>query len=186
MRQHPTTPAEANYKESFYISMDHSILECFVTFSGVKLNIRSFVLFTWMIAFECLHPPPPISSDIEIGIRRQYTDILKFMLYPITYLRNKYSKSVFSTFHGVGMQIRNLYRISCTPNKSQPTKSFVWQNIDACVNDCNVAAIDLPLAEACDLGALHYMLPALMLGCEPLRRRVDIDGKHPLQSDISI
>ena len=166
----------------------HSILECCVTFSGVKLNIRSFVLFTWMIAFECLHhpPPPPISSDIEIGILCQYTSILKFMLYRITYLRNKYSKSVFPTSLGIGMQIRNLYRISCTHNKSQPTKSFVWQNIDVCVNDYNVAAIDFPLVEACDFAALHYMLPALMLSCEPLRRRVDIDGKHPLQSDISI
>ena len=130
--------------------------------------------------------PPSISSDIEIGIRRQYTGILKFMLYRVTYLRNKYSKSVFSTSLGVGMQIRNLYRISCTHNKSQPTKSFVWQNIDACVNDCNVPAIDLLLAEACDFSALHYMLPAWMVGCEPLRRRVNIDGKHPLQLDISI
>ena len=116
----------------------------------------------------------------------QYTGILKFVLYGITYLRNKYSKIVFSTSLGVGMQIRNLYRISCTHKKSQPTKSFVWQNIDACVNDCNVPAIDLLLAEACDFGALHCMLPALMVGCEPLRRRVDIDGKHLLQLDISI
>ena len=123
-----------------------------------------------MIRFECL--PHPISSDIGIGIRRQYTGILKFMLYRITYLRNKYSKSAFSTSLGVGMQIRNLYRISCTHNKSQPTKSFVWQNIDACVNDCNVPAIDLLRAETCDFGALHCMLPALMVGCEPLRRRV--------------
>ena len=126
-----------------------------------------------------LHPPP-ISSDIEIGIRRQYTCILKFMLYCITYLGNKYSKSVFSTSLGVGMQIRNLYRISCTDNKSQTTKSFVWQNIDASVNDCNVPAIDLLLAEAYDFGALHYMLPAWGVVCEPLRRRVDIDRKHPL------
>ena len=84
------------------------------------------------------------------------------------------------------MQIINLYRISFTQNKSQPTKSFVWQNIDACVNDCNLPAIDLLLAEACDFGAFHYVLPALMVGCEPLTRRVDIDGKHPLQLDISI
>ena len=101
------------------------------------------------------------------------------MLYHITYLRNKYSKSVFSTSLGVGMQIRNLYRISCTHNKSQPTKSFLWQNIDACVNDCNVPAIDVLLAEACDFGALHCMLPALMVDCEPLRKRVDIDGNIP-------
>ena len=80
---------------------------------------------------------------------------MKFMLYCITYLRNKYSKSVFSTSLSIGMQIRNLYRISCMHNKSQPTKSFVWQNIDACVNDCNVPTIDLLLAEACDFGALH-------------------------------
>ena len=131
-------------------------------------------------------PPPAINSDIEIGIHRQHTGTLKSMLYRITYLRNKYSESVFSTSLGVGMQIRNLYRISCTHNKSQPTKSFVWQNIYACVNDCNVPAIDLLLEEACDFGALHYMLPALMVGCEPLGRRVDIDGKHPLQLDISI
>ena len=142
-------------------------------------------ILTWMIGFECLHPPA-ISSDIEIGICRQYTGILKFMLYRITCLGNKYSKSVFSTSLGVGMQIRNLYRILCTHNKSQPTKSFVWQNIDTCVNHCNIPAIDLLLAEACDFGALHCMLPALMVGCEPLRRRVDIDEKHPLQLDISI
>ena len=78
------------------------------------------------------------------------------------------------------MQIRNLCRISCTHNKSQPTKSFVWQTIDECVNDCNVPAVDLLLAEAYDFGALHYMLPAWMVGCEPLRRLVDVDGKHPL------
>ena len=27
----------------------HSILECCVTFSGVKLSIRSFVLFIWYL-----------------------------------------------------------------------------------------------------------------------------------------
>ena len=43
------------------------------------------------------------------------------------------------------------------------------------VNDCNVPAIDLLLAEACDFGALHHMLTAWMVACEPLRRRVDID-----------
>ena len=113
-------------------------------------------ILTWMIGFGCLHPPPPpISSDREIGIRLQYTGILKFRLYCMTYLGNEYSKSVFSASLGVGMQIRNLYRISCTHNESQPTKSFVWQNIDACVNDCNVPAVDLLLAEAYDFDALH-------------------------------
>ena len=103
-------------------------------------------ILTWMFGFGCL--PSPISSDREIGIHRQYTGILKFMLYHITYRGNKYSKSVFSTSLGIGMQIRNLYRISCMHNQSQSAKSFVWQNIDACVNDCNVPTIDLILAEA--------------------------------------
>ena len=59
---------------------------------------------------------------------------------------------------------------------------YYWQNIDEieCVKDCNVPANDLLLAEAYDFDALHYMLSAWMVGCEPLRRRVDIDGKHPL------
>ena len=147
-------------------------------------------ILMWMIGFECLHPPPPPPPH-QFRYRNWYTSPIYrhpeiHALSYIVYLRNKYSKSVFSISLGVGMQIRNLHRISCTHNKSQPTKSFVWQNIDACVNDCNVPAIDLLLAEACDFGSLHYMLPALMVGCEPLRRRVAIDGKHPLQLDISI
>ena len=139
-------------------------------------QLQSDILM-WMIGFGCLHSPPPpppaISSDREIGIHCQYTGILKFMVYHITYLGSEYSKSVFSASLGIGMQIRNPYRISCTHNKSQPTKSFVWQNIDACVIDCNVPAIDPLLSEAYDFDALHYMLPAWMVGCEPLRQRVD-------------
>ena len=177
-------------RASFVCSCHYPRMLCHVFWSQVEYKIVCFIYVDDLVWVSAPHPtqppPPPISSDIEIGIRCQYASILKFMLYRITYLRKKYSKSVFSTSLGVGMWIRNLYRIACTHNKSQPTKSSVWQNIDVCVNDCNVAAIDFPLEEACDFGALHYMLPALMLGCEPPRRRVDIDGKHPLQSDISI
>ena len=31
-----------------------SILECCVTFSGVKLSIRSFVLFIWIMDYETM------------------------------------------------------------------------------------------------------------------------------------
>ena len=44
----------------------HSILECCVTFSGVKLSIRSFVLFIWKDNRELVILYSEVSCDLCI------------------------------------------------------------------------------------------------------------------------
>ena len=58
----------------------HSILECCVTFSGVKLSIRSFVLFIIIISEPFVHLLPLIPDSQTSKGFCQVTDVSEDIL----------------------------------------------------------------------------------------------------------